>query len=105
MVDAVLGGDGLGRVADLAAEAARGPVAIVIPRLGAAAVSPGATVDVQGLRRYVGDRASASLRTSAASPRRPAEVPGGVAAEVPISSGDEVIGAVLLLGAGPPASE
>ena len=32
-------------------------------------------------------------------------VPGGIAAEVPISSGDEVIGGVLLLGAGPPGPE
>ncbi len=34
MVDAVLGGDGLGRVAELAAEVAGAPVAISVPRLG-----------------------------------------------------------------------
>ncbi len=38
MVEAVLGGDGLDRVARLAADAAGAPVAVVIPRLGALAV-------------------------------------------------------------------
>ncbi|HWT26177.1 MAG TPA: helix-turn-helix domain-containing protein, partial [Solirubrobacteraceae bacterium] len=69
--------------------------AIVIPRLGAAVASPGAGADLQALRRYVGDRTK----------DRPAQVPGGVAAEVPISSGDEAIGGVLLLGAAPPGPE
>src|SRR3978361_1822686 len=53
MVDAVLSGEGLGRVAELAAEAAGSPVAIVIPRLGPAALSPGVQADVGALRRYV----------------------------------------------------
>jgi PucR family transcriptional regulator, purine catabolism regulatory protein len=88
MVDAVLSGEGLGRVAELAAEAAGSPVAIVIPRLGPAALSPGATADVGALRRYVGDRARG----------RPASVPPGIGGEVPIASGDETIGRVLLLG-------
>ena len=98
MLDAVLAGEGLPRVAALAAEAARAPVAIVVPRLGAAAVSapaaPGQTVPedtLAALRRYVADRVK----------DRPAQVPAAVAAEVPISSGDEAVGAVLLLtGAG-----
>jgi sugar diacid utilization regulator len=117
MVDAVLGGDGLGRVAELAAEAARGPVAIVVPRLGAAVVSAGGPSDLGALRRYVADRvagapvSTAALRSppangsSAGSSRRGAPVPGGIAAEIPISSGDEVIGGVLLLGAGAPPAE
>ena len=88
MMDAVLGGDGLGRVAQLAADAAGANVAIVVPRLGAAVISAGAGVDLGVLRRYVGDR----------SKDRPAQVPPGVLAEVPITSGDEVIGGVLLLG-------
>jgi DNA-binding PucR family transcriptional regulator len=88
MVDAVLSGEGLGRVAELAAEAAGSPVAIVIPRLGPAALSPGASADVGALRRYVGDRARG----------RPASVPAGIGGEVPIASGDETIGRVLLLG-------
>jgi sugar diacid utilization regulator len=113
MVDAVLGGDGLDRVAELAAAAAGGPVAIVVPRLRAAAVSPRGAADPVALRRFVGERVPAAANVALLAPpgggpaaqRRPAEVPGGVAAEVPISSGDEVIGAVLLLGAGPPAPD
>src|SRR4051794_3233491 len=101
MLDAVLGGDGLARVAALAAGAVGAPVAIVLPRLGAAAVvgagrAGGAVPEdvVDALRRYVGDRVK----------DRPAEVPAAVAAEVPIASGDEAVGAVLLLtGPGGPA--
>jgi hypothetical protein len=74
MVDAVLGGDGLGRVAELAASAAGGPVAIVVPRLGAAVVS-GGDADLAALRRYAGERGK----------ERPAPVPPGVVGEVPIS--------------------
>jgi sugar diacid utilization regulator len=93
MVDAVLGGDGLGRVAALAADSAGAPVAIVIPRLGAAAAAPGASdEDLGALRRYVSDRVK----------DRPAQVPPVVAAEVPIMSGDDVVGAVLMLGEGGP---
>jgi sugar diacid utilization regulator len=88
MMDAVLGGEGLGRVAQLAADAAGAPVAIVVPRLGAAAASRGAPAELGPLRRYVGDRFK----------DRPAQVPPGVLAEVPISSGDETIGSVLMLG-------
>ncbi len=88
MVDSVLAGEGLGRVAELAAEATGSPVAIVIPRLGPAALSPGVQADVGALRRYVGDRARG----------RPASVPPEIGGEVPIASGDETIGRVLLLG-------
>jgi sugar diacid utilization regulator len=88
MMDAVLGGDGLGRVAQLAADAAGASVAIVVPRLGAAAASAGAPVDLGGLRRYIADRSS----------DRPAPVPAGIISEVPIASGDEVIGLVVLIG-------
>jgi sugar diacid utilization regulator len=94
MLDAVLAGEGLTRVAALAAGAAGAPVAIVVPRLGAAAIAADAGPPAQigedaeaELRRYVADRVK----------DRPAQVPGAVAAEVPISSGDEVVGAVLLL--------
>ena len=89
MVDAVLSGDGLGRVAELAAEAAGAPVAIVIPRLEATASSPPMADEASAVvRRYVADRVK----------DRPAQVPPLVAAEVPIASGDELVGAVLLLG-------
>jgi sugar diacid utilization regulator len=91
MLDAVLGGDGLARVAELAADAAGAPVAIVIPRLGAAAAAPALGDEADAtLRRYVADRVK----------DRPAQVPPLVVAEVPIASGDEVVGAVLMLGEG-----
>ncbi len=97
MVDAVLTGDGLERVAALAAQAVQGAVAIVIPRLDVA-VQAGLGGPERGagaLRRYVSDRAK----------DRPAEVPASVAAEVPITAGDETVGAVLLLGGGAPGPE
>src|SRR6186713_507630 len=94
MVDAVLGGDGLEGVAALAAGEAGGVVAIVVPRLGAAAAS-GPVADLAGLRRYVSER----------SRSRAAAVPAGVVAEVPIISGDEQLGAVLLLGDDEPAAD
>jgi sugar diacid utilization regulator len=97
MVDAVLGGDGLDKVAALAADAAGAPVAIVIPRLGAAVAAPAAgEEDLATLRRYVADRVK----------DRPAQVPPTVGAEVPIMSGDDVVGAVLMLiGPAPPGPE
>ncbi len=97
MVDAVLGGDGLDKVAALAADAAGAPVAIVIPRLGAAVAAPAAgEEDLATLRRYVADRVK----------DRPAQVPPAVGAEVPIMSGDDIVGAVLmLLGPTPPGAE
>jgi sugar diacid utilization regulator len=85
MVEAILTGEGLSRVAALAAGAAGAPVAIVLPRLGHAVRWPPG--EVTGLARYVADR----LR------ERPAPVPAGVAAEVPIAAGGERMGAVLLL--------
>ena len=99
MVDAVLAGDGLGRVAELAAEAAGGPVAIIVPRIGvaAAAAARGAAAEsLPALKRYVSDR----LRD------RPAEVPDAVVSEVPVAAGDEMLGAVVLLaGGGEPRPE
>lgn len=93
MVDAVLGGDGLQQVAALAAEAAGAPVAIVVPRLDAAVAAggggDGAVRDstLEEIRRYVGDRVR----------DRPSQVPEALAAEAPIQSGDDVVGAVVML--------
>ena len=96
MVDAVLGGEGLARVAELASEAAGGPVAIIVPRLGAAVLVPeDAAGDLATLRRYVADRAK----------DRPTQVPDGLLAEVPIQSGDDVVGAVVLVGDGAPSPD
>jgi hypothetical protein len=90
MVEAVLGGDGLREVARLASQAAGAPVAVVVPQLDAAAVWPEGT-DTEPLRAYVADR----VRDRAG--REPVAVPDGVAAEVPIVSGDDPVGAVLML--------
>jgi len=94
MVDAVLGGDGLQQVAALAAEAAGAPVAIVVPRLDAAAAAGGdkpvPEPVLEEVRRYVTDRVR----------DRPSQVPEALAAEVPIQSGDDVVGAVVLLRSG-----
>ena len=99
MVDAILAGDGLERVAELAAEAVGGTVAIVVPRLGAAFVAPAgspAAERLPELRHYVGDCVADRL----------AHPPHGLAMEIPIASGDEVVGCVLLLeGANAPVEE
>jgi sugar diacid utilization regulator len=95
MVDAVLGGDGLERVAELAAEAAGGAVAIVVPRHDVAVAFPPASpaADALGaLRRYVAERAR----------DRPTRVPAGLTAEAPIESGGEMLGVVALFGMGGP---
>jgi DNA-binding PucR family transcriptional regulator len=94
MVDAVLSGDGLEGVAALAAGETGGVVAIVVPRLGAAAAS-GPVPELAALRRYVSER----------SRGRTAAVPPGVVAEVPIASGDEQLGAVLMLGDAEPGPD
>ncbi|HEX4110570.1 MAG TPA: helix-turn-helix domain-containing protein [Solirubrobacteraceae bacterium] len=94
MVDAVLSGEGLGQVAGIAAGAVGGSVGIVVPRLAIACVShprdapPAAEPDLAELDRYVTDRVR----------DRPAQRPASVSAEVSIVSGDETVGAVLLLG-------
>ena len=95
MLDAVLTGDGLAAVALLAAEASGGPVAVVVPRLGVAAASPGGEAALPAIRRYVGEQGRG----------RVAPVPPGVVAEVPITSGDERIGGVVLLEPGRPDPE
>jgi hypothetical protein len=98
MLDAVLTGDGLAAVADLAAEAAGGPVVVVVPRLGVAVASAGGEAALPAVRRYVG--------THSHPPRgRVAPVPPEIVAEVPIASGDERIGGVVLLDPGRPEPE
>jgi PucR family transcriptional regulator, purine catabolism regulatory protein len=95
MLDAVLTGDGLAAVADLAAEAAGGPVVIVVPRLGVSVASAGGEAALGGVRRYVGEQGRG----------RVVPVPAEVVAEVPIASGDERIGGVVLLQPGRPEPE
>src|SRR5688500_14683570 len=101
MVDAVLGGEGLERVAELAAGATGGSVAIVVPRHDVAVASPAnspAASVLGALRRSVVERARG----------RPAQLPAGVLAEAPIKSGEDLLGVVALVGvpaAGPEAPE
>jgi len=84
MVGAVLAGDGLERVADIAAAHTGAPVAVIVPRL-AAPVEAWAPYERYVAKRLAGGR-----------PERPPEV----CAEVPIVSGKQELGAVLLLGNG-----
>src|SRR4051794_41525485 len=84
MVGAVLAGDGLERIAEIATQHAGVPVAVIVPRLGTPieAWAP--------YERYV------ARRLAGGKPDRPREV----TAEVPIVSGGHELGAVLMLGAG-----
>jgi PucR C-terminal helix-turn-helix domain/GGDEF-like domain len=86
MVGAVLAGEGLERVAAIAARHVGAPVAVIVPRLGA-------PVEVWArYERYVGSRLAGG------SPERPRDV----VAEVPVASGGRELGAVLMLGRGSP---
>jgi PucR C-terminal helix-turn-helix domain/GGDEF-like domain len=84
MMAAVLAGDGLGRVAEIAARHAGSPVAVVVPRIGVP------LEEWAPYERYV------AARLAGGRPTPPAEI----TAEVPICSGPEEVGAVLLLGNG-----
>jgi hypothetical protein len=84
MIGAVIAGDGLERVAEIAAEHAGAPVAVVVPRVRAPVA---AWADYE---RYV------AARLAGGRPQRPGEI----VAEVPIASGGQELGAVLLLGRG-----
>ena len=84
MVGAVLAGDGLERVAEIAAAHTGAPVAVIVPRLG----DP--REEWATYERYV------AARLSGSKPPRPDDV----TAEVPIASGGQELGAVLLLGPG-----
>jgi PucR C-terminal helix-turn-helix domain/GGDEF-like domain len=84
MVGAVVAGDGLERVAEIASRHAGAPVAVIVPRLG---TSVGGWVPYE---RYV------ASRLAGGKPTRPRDV----TAEVPIVSGGQELGAVLLLGPG-----
>jgi hypothetical protein len=87
MLDAVLDGGDLERLAALTAEEAGGAVAIVVPSAGLAVAAPPRPLD--GLRRYVTQRLAGE----------PAPVPDGLALELPVRTGDAAAGLVLLLDA------
>jgi sugar diacid utilization regulator len=84
MVGAVLAGDGVRRVAEIAEAHAGAPVAVIVPRLDAQPES------WAPLERYV------ASKLAGGRPLRPSEV----TAEVPIVSGGQELGAVLMLGKG-----
>jgi sugar diacid utilization regulator len=86
MIEAVLDGEGLQGVAELAAAEAGGPVAIVLPPRGLAARAPG-DVELNGLAEYAKARV-ADTKASA---------PDAIALERSIEAGGQVVGLVLLL--------
>jgi sugar diacid utilization regulator len=92
MVDAVLSGDGMREVAQIAAARAGAPVAIVIPSLGHELVEPGdgAAAVLAVLRPWVDKRLAGE----------DVEAPGIVVREVPVNSGAEALGAIALLEGG-----
>src|SRR3954452_24409173 len=83
MVGAVLAGDGLERIAEIASRHARVPVAVIVPRLG------------PRVEAWVGYERDVAGRLAGGRPERPDDV----TAEVPIVSGGDELGAVLMLGA------
>jgi sugar diacid utilization regulator len=86
MIEAVLDGEGLRGVAELAAAEAGGPVAIVLPARGLAARAPG-DADLNGLAEYT------RARVADANPAPPQPI----AHETSIEAGGEPVGLVLLL--------
>jgi sugar diacid utilization regulator len=86
MIEAVLDGDGLQGVAELAAAEAGGPVAIVLPPRGLAAHAPGGG-ELNGLAEY------AKARVAETEPATPELV----ALERSIEAGGRIVGVVLLL--------
>lgn len=90
LFDAVLWDGDLDRVVALTAAAVGAPVAIVVPRLQLAHVSPRTDGTlVAAVVRHVGERMRG----------RPAKVPAEVLAEAPIARRGEPLGAVLMLAA------
>lgn len=95
LVGAVLGGEGLARVAELLSAAVHAPVAILVPRIAAAAAFP-VGIELSALRRYADERVRGLT-----APR-----PADLVAEAPVLAGEEVIGVVALLrGERPPAEQ
>jgi PucR family transcriptional regulator, purine catabolism regulatory protein len=95
MVDAALVGDGFDRMAELAAEQAARPVAIVVPALEVAVLWPGASSgELQQVERFTAARVGGKR----------AEIPSEVDLLVPVTYGDELIGSVAMLGGAAPAA-
>jgi sugar diacid utilization regulator len=86
MIEAVLDGEGLQGVAELAAAEAGGPVAIVLPARGLAARAPGGG-ELNGLAEYAKARVAETQ----------ANAPDPIAFERSIEAGGRIVGVVLLL--------
>jgi DNA-binding PucR family transcriptional regulator len=96
MVDAALVGDGFDRMAELAAEEASRPVAIVVPALDVAVIWPGGRPEgLVALERFAAERVD----------DRPAPFPEGLDLVVPIVYSGQVIGAVGMLAQDVPAPD
>ena len=94
MVEAVLHGEGMERVAVLASERVGRPVAIVVPSAGVATVVPPSAAQALGaVRRHAALRG----RDAAAPP------PAGIELVVPVNSGGEPVGVVAMLAGDTPA--
>jgi sugar diacid utilization regulator len=88
MVGAVISGGGLERLADLAHVELGAPVAIIVPRVGETISGTDEVKrELSRLSGYVRDRLA----------KRTTEVPESVLAEVPVTTGGDPVGAVLLL--------
>ena len=90
MIEAVLDGEGLQGVVELAAAEAGGAVAIILPPRGLAARAPGGG-ELNGLAEYAKARL-ADIRATA---------PDSIALERSIEAGGQTVGVVLLFEAGP----
>jgi PucR family transcriptional regulator, purine catabolism regulatory protein len=86
MIEAVLDGEGLQGVAELAAAEAGGPVAIVLPPRGLAARAPDGG-ELNGLAEYAKARVEET----------PASAPDPIVLERSIEAGGQIVGVVLLL--------
>jgi sugar diacid utilization regulator len=89
MIEAVLDGEGLQGVAELAAVEAGGPVAIVLPPRGLAVRAPGGG-ELNGLAEYAKARVADTRATA----------PDPIAMERSIVAGGQTVGVVLLLDQG-----
>jgi hypothetical protein len=90
MVEAASAENGLELVAELAAEAVDGPVAIIAPRLGGPWLAPAGHLSGAELERLVGE-----VIARVADPR--AAAPASLLKEAPIVIAGEVVGIVALL--------
>lgn len=87
MLAAVIGGDGLGGIAELASHEVGGPVAIVLPGHGISAVWPEDAGDVDALVAWTGEALAGRNGT----------LPDGIDLAVPIAANENDVGRVIAL--------